>query len=65
MRWPRWARASKATIYRRWPGTDEWSWTVTQLKGAPLGPPHGSLHGDLEAIAQNSTSADNPLTPGS
>ena len=56
------ARASKATIYRRWPGKAELVVdALTSLKGAPLVPHTGSLQGDLEAIAQNSTSADNLL----
>jgi AcrR family transcriptional regulator len=56
------ARSSKATIYRRWPGKAEWVVdALTSLKGAPLVPHTGSLQGDLEAIAQNSASADNLL----
>lgn len=56
------ARSSKATIYRRWPGKAELVVdALTSLKGAPLVPHTGSLQGDLEAIAQNSASADNLL----
>jgi AcrR family transcriptional regulator len=56
------ARSSKATIYRRWPGKAELVVdALTSLKGEPLIPHTGSLQGDLEAIAQNSASADNLL----
>jgi AcrR family transcriptional regulator len=56
------ARSSKATIYRRWPGKAELVVdALTSLKGAPWVPHTGSLQGDLEAIAQNSASADNLL----
>jgi len=54
------AHSSKATIYRRWPGKAELVVdALTSLKGAPLVPDTGSLRGDLEAIGQGSSSADN------
>src|SRR6202451_3503036 len=54
------AHASKATIYRRWPGKAELVVdALTSLKGAPLVPDTGTLRGDLEAIGQGSGSADN------
>ena len=50
------AHASKATIYRRWPGKAELVVdALTLLKGAPLVPDTGTLRGDLEAIAQGSS----------
>jgi AcrR family transcriptional regulator len=53
------AHASKATIYRRWPGKAELVVdALSSLKGAPLVPDTGSLRGDLEAIGQGSASAD-------
>jgi AcrR family transcriptional regulator len=54
------AHASKATIYRRWPGKAELVVdALTSLKGTPLVPDTGTLRGDLEAIGQGSGSADN------
>jgi AcrR family transcriptional regulator len=54
------AHSSKATIYRRWPGKAELVVdALSSLKGAPLVPDTGSLRGDLEAIGQGSSSADN------
>ena len=53
------AHASKATIYRRWPGKAELVVdALTSLKGTPLVPDTGTLRGDLEAIGRGSGSAD-------
>lgn len=52
------AHSSKATIYRRWPGKAELVVDALHcLKGDPPAPDTGSLRGDLEAIAQASTSS--------
>jgi AcrR family transcriptional regulator len=54
------ARSSKNTIYRRWPGKAELVVdALHSLKGTTSIPDTGSLRGDLEAIAQGATSADN------
>ncbi len=54
------ARASKTTIYRRWSGKAELIVdALNGLRGTAAVPDTGTLRGDLEAIAQNSTSTDN------
>jgi AcrR family transcriptional regulator len=54
------ARASKATIYRRWSGKAELVVdALNSLKGSPPVPDTGTLRGDLEAIAAGATSIDN------
>jgi len=54
------ARASKTTIYRRWPGKAELVVDAMNCrKGKTTVPDTGSLRGDLDAIAKTSTSADN------
>jgi AcrR family transcriptional regulator len=53
------ARASKTTIYRRWSGKAELIVDALNcLRGTAPVPDTGTLRGDLEAIAQNSTSTD-------
>jgi AcrR family transcriptional regulator len=53
------ARASKATIYRRWPGKAELIVDALQsLKGTSLATDTGSLAGDLDAVARTTASAD-------
>ena len=53
------ARASKATLYRRWCGKAELVVdALGGLKGAPCVPDTGSLQGDLEAVAAGSTGVD-------
>jgi AcrR family transcriptional regulator len=54
------ARASKATIYRRWSGKAELVVDALNCMKYTSGVPDtGSLRGDLEAVAKSSTSTDN------
>ncbi len=54
------AHSSKTTIYRRWSGKAELIVDALNcLKGTSAVPDTGSLRGDLEAIANTSTSTDN------
>ena len=54
------ARASKTTIYRRWSGKAELIVDALNcLREAESVPDTGTLRGDLEAIARNSTSTHN------